>query len=66
MIEVSVNLGASSADVPKLLESERSTTGFTGSIGTKYKFTTFVVVSFVSPLRSASDAAFTYFGRKYT
>ena len=66
MIEVSVNLGASSADVPKLLESERSTTGLIGSIGTKYKFTTFVVVSFVSPLRSASDVAFTYFGRKYT
>ena len=66
MIEASVNLGALSAEVPNSLESEGSTTGFTGSIGTKYKFTTFVVVSFVSPLRSASDAAFTYFGRKYT
>ena len=66
MIEVSINLGASSAEFPNSFESDRSTTGLTGSIGTKYKFTTFVVFSFVSPLRSASDAAFTYFGRKYT
>ena len=64
MIEVSVNLRASSAVVPKSLESERSTTGFTGSIGTKYKFTTFVVVSFVSPLRSANVPDVTHFGRK--
>ena len=64
MIEVSVNLGASSADVPKLLESERSTTGFVESIGTKYKFTTFVVVFWFSLLRSANDCPFTYFGRK--
>ena len=64
MIEVSVNLGASSADVPKLLESERSTTGFVESIGTKYKFTTFVVVSFVSLLRSPKVPVLTHFGRK--
>ena len=64
MIEVSVNLGASSADVPKLLESERSTTGFVESIGTKYKFTTFVVVSFVSLLRSLKEPSVTHFGRK--
>ena len=64
MIDVSVNLGASSADVPKLLESERSTTGLIGSIGTKYKFTTFVVVSFVSLLRSLKEPSVTHFGRK--
>ena len=64
MIDVSVNLGASSADVPKLLESERSTTGFVESIGTKYKFTTFVVVSFVSLLRSLKEPSVTHFGRK--
>ena len=64
MIEVSVNLGASSAEVPKLLESERSTTGFVESIGTKYKFTTFVVVSFVSLLRSLKEPSLTHFGRK--
>ena len=64
MIEVSVNLGALSADVPKSLESERSTTGFVESIGTKYKFTTFVVVSFVSLLRSLKEASVTHFGRK--
>ena len=64
MIEVSVNLGALSAEVPKLLESERSITGFIESIGTKYKFTTFVVVSFVSLLRSAKEPLLTHFGRK--
>ena len=64
MIEVSVNLGASSAEVPKLLESERSITGFVESIGTKYKFTTFVVVSLVSLLRSLKEASVTHFGRK--
>ena len=64
MIEVSVNLGASSAEVPKLLESERSTTGFVESIGTKYKFTTFLVVSFVSLLRSLKEPSLTHFGRK--
>ena len=64
MIEVSVNLGASSAEVPKLLESERSTTGFVESIGTKYKFTTFVVVSLVSLLRSLKEPSLTHFGRK--
>ena len=64
MIEVSVNLGASPAEVPKLLESERSTTGFVESIGTKYKFTTFVVVSLVSLLRSLKEPSLTHFGRK--
>ena len=64
MIEVSVNLGASSAEVPNSFESERSTTGLIGSIGTKYKFTTFVVVSLVSLLRSLKEVSLTHFGRK--
>ena len=64
MIEVSVNLRASSAEVPNSFESERSTTGLIGSIGTKYKFTTLVVVSFVSLLRSLKEPVLTHFGRK--
>ena len=64
MIEVSVNLGASSAVAVNVLDVELSTTGLIGSIGTKYKFTTFVVVSLVSLLRSLKESSVTHFGRK--